>query len=326
MRRSHHRAALTEAIAEATARFQADVRRLARIVLRDELGSLVATLEPMPPGAGTRAEDAAPVMVVVVVGRRSPPVAGPSTPEGATSKPAGTSRTSKPGAVARTSKPAASKPAVRVTGASKRAAAAGTYAEPAAARAEPPIEPPPIAELEPMMAAAVAGAQVDPTMAGAHAESVPVAELGPAPTHEEHPWWERAQARRAESAERRQQRQERARIRREEAAGKRTGSAAAAGARAAPVHEEVPGPDGTRAVGRRIQRGTVKWFSDAKGYGFVKADDGTDAFVHHSSISSEGFRTLSVGQAVLYEEVESPKGLVAMNVVPMVQGTQAARR
>jgi CspA family cold shock protein len=75
-----------------------------------------------------------------------------------------------------------------------------------------------------------------------------------------------------------------------------------------------------------MQRGTVKWFSEAKGYGFIKADDGTDAFVHRSSISSEGFRTLSVGQAVSYEEVESPKGLLAVNVVPMVQGTEAARR
>jgi CspA family cold shock protein len=183
--------------------------------------------------------------------------------------------------------------------------------------------------------APVAGAQDEdededePTTAGPHPESVPKAELVPAATREELPWREREQTRREESAQRRQQRQERARIRREEEAEKRIRSVAAAGthaAPAAPVHEEVPGPDGTRAVGRRIQRGTVKWFSDAKGYGFVKSDDGADAFVHHSSISSEGFRTLSVGQSVSYEEVESPKGLVAVNVVPMVQGMEAPRQ
>ena len=100
--------------------------------------------------------------------------------------------------------------------------------------------------------------------------------------------------------------------------------------RAAPmtaaVHEELPGTDDTRAVGRRMQRGTVKWFGDANGYGFIKPDDGADAFVHHSSISGEGFRTLSVGQVVSYEEVESAKGLLAVNVVPAVQGAEGPRR
>jgi len=379
MRDSDHRPALTEAIAAATARFQADVRRLARAVLSDELGSLVATLEPMLLGAGTRAADAEPV---VVVGRRSP-VAGLRKPAAAATtsnrvaaarvEPVAAPRASKSGAAARTRKPAAavraSQPAAART---SKPGAAGTRkpaespiaelsitespiriagpvpapgAEPAAARpvpaagAEPAAAAGPvpaaagsedpavaIAELEPRLT--VPGAQVEPASTGPHPELAPVAELVPAATREE-PWAEHTQNRREESAQRRKQRQERARIRREDAAGKRIGSAAAAGARAtlaAPMHEEVPGPDGTRAVGRRVQRGTVKWFSDAKGYGFVKADDGADAFVHHSSISSEGFRTLSVGQVVSYEEVESPKGLLAMNVVPMVQGTEARRR
>ncbi|MBC7977318.1 MAG: cold shock domain-containing protein [Myxococcales bacterium] len=70
-----------------------------------------------------------------------------------------------------------------------------------------------------------------------------------------------------------------------------------------------------------MQHGTVKWFSEAKGYGFIKADDGADAFVHHSAISGDGFRTLSEGQSVSYEEVEGPKGLLAVNVVPTVRGT-----
>ncbi len=99
----------------------------------------------------------------------------------------------------------------------------------------------------------------------------------------------------------------------------RVESVAVAGARAEPTtpgHEELPRTDETQAMGRRMQRGTVKWFSDAKGYGFIQADDGTDAFVHYSSISSEGFRTLSEGQTVSYEELPGPKGLLAVNVVP----------
>jgi CspA family cold shock protein len=92
------------------------------------------------------------------------------------------------------------------------------------------------------------------------------------------------------------------------------------------VHEQGLGADSTRAVGRRMQHGIVKWFSSAKGYGFIKADDGTEAFVHHSAISSAGVRTLSEGQPVSYDEVASPKGLSAVNVFPTVLGTGPARR
>ena len=62
--------------------------------------------------------------------------------------------------------------------------------------------------------------------------------------------------------------------------------------------------------------GTVKWFNDAKGYGFIsRADDGKDVFVHYSSIAGDGFRTLVQGQAVEYEEVNGPKGLFAAKVL-----------
>ncbi len=105
-----------------------------------------------------------------------------------------------------------------------------------------------------------------------------------------------------------------------------TPAAAVQPAPTAAVVREVPGTVGTRTIDRRMRRGTVKWFSDAKGYGFIQADDGTDAFVHYSAISSEGFRTLSEGQTVSYDELQSPKGLVAVNVVTTVQETQAARR
>lgn len=65
--------------------------------------------------------------------------------------------------------------------------------------------------------------------------------------------------------------------------------------------------------------GTVKWFNDAKGYGFIsRRDDGKDVFVHYSAIHGEGFRSLQEGQAVEYEEQHGPKGLFAARVVSTV--------
>jgi CspA family cold shock protein len=61
-------------------------------------------------------------------------------------------------------------------------------------------------------------------------------------------------------------------------------------------------------------RGIVKWFSDAKGYGFIRGDDGRDVFVHYSAIASSGFRTLAQGQAVEYDVQQSAKGLHAVSV------------
>ena len=61
--------------------------------------------------------------------------------------------------------------------------------------------------------------------------------------------------------------------------------------------------------------GTVKWFNDAKGFGFITPDDGgKDAFVHFSGISGDGFRTLAEGAKVEYELGESPKGKQASNI------------
>jgi len=69
-----------------------------------------------------------------------------------------------------------------------------------------------------------------------------------------------------------------------------------------------------------MPQGTVKWFSDQKGYGFITPDDGTkDIFVHHSSIQGTGFKTLSENDIVEYEVEQSPKGPRAVNVVK-VQG------
>ena len=61
-------------------------------------------------------------------------------------------------------------------------------------------------------------------------------------------------------------------------------------------------------------QGTVKWFNDAKGYGFIERQDGGDVFVHFSAIQGSGFRTLSEGQAVDFDVVEGPKGQQAANV------------
>jgi CspA family cold shock protein len=62
--------------------------------------------------------------------------------------------------------------------------------------------------------------------------------------------------------------------------------------------------------------GTVKWFNDAKGFGFIEQADGPDVFVHHTAIKAEGFRTLKEGQQVTMEVTQGQKGPQAENVVP----------
>jgi cold shock protein len=64
-----------------------------------------------------------------------------------------------------------------------------------------------------------------------------------------------------------------------------------------------------------MTKGTVKWFNESKGFGFLAAENGEDVFVHHTSISGTGFKTLSEGQAVTFDVEKTPKGLRATNVV-----------
>ena len=63
--------------------------------------------------------------------------------------------------------------------------------------------------------------------------------------------------------------------------------------------------------------GTVKWFNESKGFGFLSHEGGPDVFVHHTEIRTEGYRTLSEGQKVQFEVVDSPKGPRAANVTPL---------
>ncbi len=62
------------------------------------------------------------------------------------------------------------------------------------------------------------------------------------------------------------------------------------------------------------ERGTVKWFSDQKGYGFIGRENGEDVFVHHSAIEGEGFKTLEQGAEVEFDIVDGEKGPAAQNV------------
>jgi CspA family cold shock protein len=66
-----------------------------------------------------------------------------------------------------------------------------------------------------------------------------------------------------------------------------------------------------------MAKGTVKWFNDSKGFGFISKEDGGDVFVHFSDIQDSGFKSLAEGQSVTFDVVDSPKGPKAANVVKL---------
>src|SRR5204862_8094343 len=79
--------------------------------------------------------------------------------------------------------------------------------------------------------------------------------------------------------------------------------------------------------GEVMTLGTVKWFNDAKGFGFIEPEGGgEDVFAHFSAIQMEGFRTLKQGGKVSYELVQGPKGQLAQNICPVDAGASAAAR
>ncbi len=66
-----------------------------------------------------------------------------------------------------------------------------------------------------------------------------------------------------------------------------------------------------------MEKGTVKWFNNSKGYGFIARENGGDVFVHHTAIGGDGFKTLDEGQKVEFEVTRGPKGEQASNVVKL---------
>ncbi len=66
-----------------------------------------------------------------------------------------------------------------------------------------------------------------------------------------------------------------------------------------------------------MAKGTVKWFSNQKGYGFISTEDGKDVFVHHTAIQGEGYKTLQQGQAVEFDIIQGAKGEQAANIVKL---------
>jgi cold shock protein len=70
----------------------------------------------------------------------------------------------------------------------------------------------------------------------------------------------------------------------------------------------------TKETGNTMEQGTVKWFNDAKGFGFISRQSGDDVFVHFSAIQAGGFRSLQEGQTVQFDVTKGPKGFQAENV------------
>jgi CspA family cold shock protein len=66
-----------------------------------------------------------------------------------------------------------------------------------------------------------------------------------------------------------------------------------------------------------MAQGTVKWFNDSKGFGFITSEDGSDVFVHHTSIQGNGFKSLAEGDKVSFDIEKGPKGPKAVNVVKL---------
>ena len=83
------------------------------------------------------------------------------------------------------------------------------------------------------------------------------------------------------------------------------------------LKSSIGGPKRREQGGSVLAQGTVKWFSNEKGYGFIARPDGDDVFVHFSAIEGDGYKTLNEGQEVEFDIVDGPKGQQAANVRPI---------
>jgi CspA family cold shock protein len=260
----HHHAELAAAVA----RFLADVRRLARVKLRDHRDQLLATIAPShvrpaattgtrPPTRGRKtAPRGRPQAVTAGRSRRS--VTAAQQPHKGRPTPPEVPRPSAP-------RPAATDAAAALPRRTRTPAAVqGACARVAAIEATPAtlaISAPPI----PVTREEAAPVRATPTT-----EASPGASVA-APTTD---------------------------------VGRHAGPAPS-------MHDHNGGQESVRC------RGTVKWFSDAKRYGFIRGDDGRDVFVHYSAIANTGRRSLAEGQAVEYEVQQSAKGPHAVSVTPL---------
>jgi CspA family cold shock protein len=84
-----------------------------------------------------------------------------------------------------------------------------------------------------------------------------------------------------------------------------------------PVVAPIPPAQFNPGNTNTMEQGTVKWFNDAKGFGFISRQNGEDVFVHYSAINSSGFKSLQEGQAVQFNVVKGPKGWQAADVQPL---------
>jgi len=82
------------------------------------------------------------------------------------------------------------------------------------------------------------------------------------------------------------------------------------------LNEVVPGEPRIARSSKMVE-GTVKWFNDAKGFGFIEQDGGKDVFVHHTAIKAEGFKSLQEGARVQFDVVDGAKGPAAENVIQL---------
>jgi CspA family cold shock protein len=83
----------------------------------------------------------------------------------------------------------------------------------------------------------------------------------------------------------------------------------------AEIAAEIHSEDEAKGVASVKEKGTVKWFNGAKGYGFIQRSTGEDVFVHFSAIQENGYRTLNEGEIVEFELLKGPKGFLAANVM-----------